>query len=96
MNKKYFFPLACLALLAIGCFKDDLSRLKNPVWNPDVAVPLVNTSLTIKDVLTEFDTANFIKEDSTHMLSLIYTGDIFSADANSLLTFSAVSFKRLS
>ena len=92
MKKRYLLLLIIPAIAFLhGCFKDDLSRLKAPTWKPDIAVPLVNSSLTIKDMLNKYDTTGFINIDSTNFLSLAYKADVFSADANSLLTFNDVS-----
>ena len=82
-----------ILLIAIGmssCYKDrfDLNRLeKGGEWSPDMAVPLINTNLTLKDILNDYDHDNLITEDGTGFLTLLYTRNVFSKTAEELIVF---------
>jgi hypothetical protein len=71
-----------------SCYKDrfDLNRLeKGGEWSPDVAVPLVYSNMTMKDILDDYDHDNLFVEDGSGFLYLVYTNNIFSQKAEDLL-----------
>lgn len=73
-----------------SCMKDnfDFDKMKDPVWNPSVAIPLVNTSLAFSDILKQEDHNGNIHVDSTQFCTLIYNGKLFSLSGADMLPIS--------
>jgi len=86
-----FAKLILLLFLATGmfsCYKDrfDLNKIeKNNTWSPDVAAPLVYTSLTMKDVLDNINQSDLHVNDTTNLLYLVYWNKVYSKTAEQLL-----------
>lgn len=86
---------ACFALCLVGlfsltsCKKEyfELDRVKDATWNPELAVPLINSKITVPDVLDRFDDDEIIIVDTTGVLALKYFSEIFSISADSVLIF---------
>lgn len=76
--------LLSLILLG-GCIGDDLQDLRVSNWSPEIAVPLVYSNLTIRDVIDETDAELIVVDENTRKVALIYSDDIISIDANDLL-----------
>lgn len=94
MKNKYFSKptkyvlLALLPLLFIvSCAKDnfELDKLAQTEWNPNIAAPLVYSSLSIQDILTEKDTNSLIQVGSDKFCTLIYEGNLFTYVASDLI-----------
>jgi hypothetical protein len=91
LNQNVRFIL--ILLIAIGmssCYKDrfDLNRLeKGGEWSPDMAAPLINSNLTLKDILNDYDHDNLITENGSGFLTLLYTRNVFSKTAEDLIVF---------
>ncbi len=64
--------------IAYSCIKDDdFDNLATEQWSSEWAVPLVNTRLTLSDLLD--DSISEIIEDSNHFLTIVYeTGELAS------------------
>ncbi len=81
--------LLILVVLSLSsCYKDrfNMNKLeKNGEWSADVAAPLVYSSLTLKDLLNDFDQNNLVTEDATNFLNLIYWKNVYSKNAEDLL-----------
>jgi hypothetical protein len=85
-----FILVFLIALSLTSCYKDrfDLNRLeKGGEWSPDLAAPLINSSLTLKDILDDYDHDNLITEDGSGFLTLLYTRNVFSKTAEELIVF---------
>lgn len=70
-----------------SCIKDnfELDKLAKSVWNPNIAVPLVYSTLTVQDILTKNDKSGVIHVDNTNFCTLIYQGNLFSIVASELV-----------
>lgn len=70
-----------------SCIKDnfELDKLAKVEWNPNIAVPLVYSSLSIQDILTKNDKSGLINVDSNHFCTLVYQGNLFSTIASDLV-----------
>ncbi len=85
--------LACLSLLLAGvlslqsCKKEyfETDRIKDATWNPELAVPLIKSTVTVPEVLGRFDDQDVIVVDTTGILALRYFGNIFSVSAENVL-----------
>jgi hypothetical protein len=85
-----------IIFIIISCnkFKDDFDpdKVANPNWNPEFAIPLINSTLTISDF---FEDSNnfFIQVNPDNSLSFIYGIDeIFSPDAEEIIDIPDQNF----
>jgi len=97
MKKSFFYFLLLIAITIwfTSCYKDklDFSKLSTNInWNPNVAVPAVHSSLTIRDILRDYDTTNLFVEDQTGFLYLMYHKQVFSLPASDYITLPDQSF----
>lgn len=82
MSCKRFLPhsfILALAILLAGCtlpdeFNSDLYNT-DILWEPGLSAPLIFGDLSIKDLLTEFDSSGFLSEDDSGFLFLAYDTD---------------------
>jgi hypothetical protein len=69
-----------------SCVKDnfDMKKLStsNLDWNPNIAIPIVNSDVTLSDILDDYKEA--LVEDNNHLISIIYEKE-YSAKADSVL-----------
>lgn len=82
--KLFFKPLSTLILLITiifyGCIKNEdfqYDKVAASTWDPDFAIPLINSSLGINN-LTGFSNSTEINVDSNDLVHLIYTANLFS------------------
>ncbi len=69
-----FWPLCLILLLVLhGCLKDDFSKLAQSEWNPDLAFPLVNSTMTAKDILANDDSPTVISATDEGIVEIIYS-----------------------
>ncbi len=99
LGKKIRIPtqryLSCLLLAAVtalmlqSCKKEyfELDRVRDDVvWNPEAAVPLINSTLDVQELLDRFDDEEIIVVDqTTGLLALRYFSEIFSVTAEDVL-----------
>lgn len=50
-------------------------------WQPQIALPLLHSNLTVDDILSKADDTDELSEDSDGLMRLIYRGTLFSAEA---------------
>lgn len=91
-QKKLILPVLLITLMlafASSCSKFeesiDFDRVADPEWNPDLAMPLINSNLILQDFFPDSAAAFFrINEDSS--ISLVYNGkQLFSKSAEELI-----------
>lgn len=97
MNRKAILPSVILLTLLVitACYKDkfDFSKLSNNInWNPNLAVPAIHSSLTIRDLLQDYDSTEVFVNDQTGFLYLMYHNQVFSMPASNLVTIPDQSF----
>lgn len=93
-NKKLIRLLVSLFFAAVlisvipSCIKDnfELDKLMKTEWNPNIAVPLVYSSLTIEDLLAKNDNGGLIVVGSDNFCTLVYRGNLLSLSAAELIT----------
>lgn len=66
-----------------GNFK--LKKLADSFWEPDVAVPLVNSSMTLNNILKLSNANNNFSIGSDNFVTLVYRGNLFSLRADEVL-----------
>lgn len=84
----YFFAIVgVLSSVLSSCIKDnfDFGKLQAVEWNPNLAVPLVYSSMTIGDMLNKQGSQSLISVDNDNFCSLIYRGNLVSLKASDLI-----------
>lgn len=97
MNKKLLFLLSIVAvtILMNSCYKDklDFSKLSTTMeWDPNMAAPAIHSTLTIRDLLRDYDSTELFVEDQTGFLFLMYHKEVFSIPASDIVTLPDQSF----
>lgn len=87
---KHFTRLLLLSLVVISfssCLKDkfDINEMGTNKWNPDIAAPVINTSVSMLDVTKEVENAQW-GIGSDNLVSLIYIDEIFTNTAEDLIS----------
>ncbi len=72
-----------LFLAVAGCKYADVNEVQVGDWTPELAAPLVNTSLTTEDLLGNIDNTT-LEVDADQFLTLIYEGEEYYIDSDSL------------
>lgn len=92
IKKRVFISLSGLSLIVVlttvifqSCVRNTID-ITNPTlnWNPNIAAPLINTSLSIADIIANSNSAN-ISVDKTNFCTLIYRSSLFSFLAKDLI-----------
>jgi hypothetical protein len=81
------FILGIILIFGIqACVKDNfqLDKLAKTEWNPNLAVPLVYSSLSIQDILNK-DKSGLINVGNNQFCTLIYNGNLFSTTASDFI-----------
>lgn len=73
---KFFVALLCFLTIGFSCRK----ALEKPTWDVNLLSPLVNTTLTLNDLLPD----SVLQVNADTSLKLVYTTEIFSVDVDSL------------
>ncbi len=81
--------IAIAAVLAIpACTEDyfDLDRLQegNTLWNPDLAIPLVFSNLTVEDIISNDEQNSYVYDDD-NFITLVYSRVVFSESLNEFM-----------
>lgn len=82
-----FLFMAIIVFTIQSCIKDNfkLDKLAKTEWNPNIAVPLVYSSLTVQDILTKEDHQGLIVVGNDNFCTLVYKGNLFSLKGDSLV-----------
>jgi len=97
MRKKLTFLAVTLIFSAIvfnSCKKEyfDMDKLRTDQWqNVNMQVPLVNTSLVLRDILKDYDHEELFEIDDDGFLSLIYNNTAYSKYAKDLIILNDVN-----
>ena len=82
-------PVGCLVLSSLwlaGCLpEDDLSDLEIKAPSPSLALPLLNTNLTVSDIITIDEREGLLTENEDHTYSVLYRSQIVSQPAEAFL-----------
>lgn len=73
-------PLLLITVLISACIKQEdfeYDKVTSANWDPNFAVPLINSSLGIED-LTGFSSTSGIEVDSSDLVRLIYKANLYS------------------
>ncbi len=74
-------------LLVQGCIKDlqEIESIEVENWQPEVAVALVNTTVSIQDFLDDFDSQGYLDIDHENFMTLVYESNVFSVSGEEVI-----------
>ncbi|MEX0968731.1 MAG: hypothetical protein WD077_15975 [Bacteroidia bacterium] len=80
--------LLLIPLLA-GCVKDDLSldKIKEPAWEPELAVPLFHASLSLQDLLDKADQTGMVQVGNDRFCTIVFKGKLLTFSTEDFLNF---------
>ncbi len=86
--------IAGFTLFMQSCVKKvvDLNELGSEQWQPNLAAPLVSSSLTIDDIITKYGTDGSVLIGSDKSVTVVYQGNLFSFYARDLFKIPAQSY----
>jgi len=96
---KISFKSTLLILAIFGgfysCTEDyfDFDKINTDDWRPEIAVPLINSSLSLADVVTKKNGDGFIQTNTDNGLEVIYKSSVISSDGQALIAFPPQVFK---
>ena len=78
-----------------ACTEDyfEFDKLKADNWRPTIAVPLVNSSLSIGDIVTKKNSAGFIQTNADNSLEVVYKSSVISSAGQDIIAFPPQIFK---
>ncbi len=87
MRKLFSVPPLLLVLSLSSCLKDDLDfdKLKAPDWQPGVALPLAQSSLSIMDLMKMESDSGILLVDSNNFCTLYYAGRALEWQASDIV-----------
>ncbi len=82
-----FILFVIISGLIVSCTEDyfDLKKLSGGFWKPDVAVPLVDSYLSLNDILTLSDKNGNFQVGSDNFITLVYKDNLFSLMARDFI-----------
>lgn len=102
MSKRNLYKILVLAGITLSltsCLKDakelgdKISKINGVKWDPDIALPLVNTTLTLDDVIKSTK-STYIKTESDGGIMIAYRGELFSQSAEEFVEIDNQSFSK--
>jgi hypothetical protein len=86
-NRKLLIVAAIILSVIQSCVKDNfnLNKLSKTEWDPNIAVPLVYSSLSVKDLLIKNNATTSITVDDSNFCTLVYKSSLLSIRADSLI-----------
>jgi len=90
--KKALGIITLISLVGLGCIKKkdlDFKNLKVDNWQPDWALPILNSNLTLKNILQP---KTYLTEDAEGVYSLHYTGDLYYRRASDFILIPNQNF----
>lgn len=83
-----------VSVILISCIKDnfDFNKLGKSSWNPNLAVPLANSTFTIYDIIKNVDKDSNIIVDNTNFCTLVYRDRLFSLRADEIIQIPDQAF----
>ena len=93
MRQKFLITgLIMIGLTLASCRKDyDFDKLRDPVWEPEIALPIAVGDLGIDDLI-EQDSNSVIHRDSTGLITLIYDGELISIEPDLVVPINQTTY----
>lgn len=92
---KRTFIVAAIAVVLHSCTDDyfEFDDINTQDWRPELAMPLIKSSLTLEDIIITNDSNGIIQEDpNTGILQVVYDGRVFSTQGGSVIDLPTQSF----
>ena len=92
LSKKKHSTFILLSLLILGfsaCLKDDFDKIADSEWSPELAFPLVNSTLTPYDIFLQDGVPPQFDPDIYGLIRLVYDSDNYSRRASELIQLPA-------
>lgn len=86
--KKIVAAFILFSFTISACIKKDDFNFEDPsysIWQPEVALPLVNSVLTMDDLLGRADSGTLEIDSATDRVILIYDGNVYSVNGEDFL-----------
>jgi citrate lyase gamma subunit len=83
--RRAFFVLISISIGLTACLKDDFSKITDSEWNPDLAFPLVNSTLTSYNIFLQDGVPPQFDPDLYGLVRLVYDSDNYSRRASELI-----------
>jgi len=83
------FVLLCFAIFS-ACQEPEVLDV-----SPEFAIPLINSSLSIQDILNQANTGNIVTVGSDNFITLNYEDDLFGTDTVNLISIPAFTVPQL-
>jgi len=79
-----FIVVVLSSLLLTACLKDNFNfkKLAQTEWDPNVAIPLIYSSLTMNDILVKSKSDSVVQVDANNFITLVYKGQYLSLKAS--------------
>lgn len=85
MRKNYLFILVAVLLAFVGCKQiDELEGIDRIDYNAQYAIPIINTSVSIQDILEDFEEDASLIIDPDGQIRFHYRGDVLSQTSEDL------------
>jgi len=87
-------PLISVSILVLfisSCIRDDLDKLQAGSWNPEFAIPLVDTRIGVDRLLNKFEGDGFLTTDAENVVVVVYKGTLFEIRADELFDLNDFS-----
>ncbi|MCB0803680.1 MAG: hypothetical protein KDB74_11315 [Flavobacteriales bacterium] len=83
--KKWTFLIASISIL-VACTDDyfEFDKIKTSEWSPEFALPLVKSSLTLENILSNKDSSGIISTNADNVLEIVYEGNVISGIGSEL------------
>lgn len=86
IRTQFILALTAIMLIGVSCMRNledslsELERVKRIKFNPELALPLINSSLSLNDLVKRVN-SDLIYEDDNRLLHVVYKGDIVTVEA---------------
>lgn len=79
--------LGLASLFMASCVKEefDMDTVTATNWNPNAAAPLINSSLSLWDIMNDYDSTDLLVVDSNQFVYLVYEDTVYSESAEELI-----------
>ncbi len=100
MKRLNLYILLAVTLLLGSCLRNKdkykLSDINSTTWEPTIAIPLMNSDLTVYNVLQKIDDNNVVVIDSSsRFIALVYEGEAVFSDLDSFVVLPSPSINEL-
>jgi hypothetical protein len=91
-NKLNVLGIVIGLALVFSCNKYDFNKVSTSAWNPSIAAPIINSTLTVYNILAFADSNNLVVIDpATGLLALVYEGELVTIDAQQIVSLNNIS-----